>query len=191
MPNLVLMAPRDENELRHMLKASLGYDRPVAIRFPKALGRGVAMDPDYKPIAMGRAEVLRQGSPGGGLILAYGAMVHPALEAAAALEAEGLRPTVVDARFAKPLDEELILRLAEPAGKVITVEEAVTAGGFGSAVRELLDARERYDVKVLEIGLPIEVYPVGKVDQIRRDFGLDVPGLTARFRAFLIGGHHT
>jgi 1-deoxy-D-xylulose-5-phosphate synthase len=130
---------------------------------------------------------MRTGEPGGGVILAYGAMVHPAAEAAAALEAEGLLPTVVDARFAKPLDEDLFLRLIGPGEAVITVEEAVTAGGFGSAVRELLDARGRRDVRILEIGLPIEVYPVGKVDQIRRDFGLDAPGLTSRFRSFLKG----
>ncbi len=185
MPNIVLMAPRDENDLRHMLKAALGYDRPVAVRFPKALGRGVVMDAEFKPIPLGRAEVLREGAAGGGLIIAYGEMVHPAIEAAAALEAEGLKPTVVDARFAKPLDEELILRLAGPGEAIITVEEAVTAGGFGSAVRELLDARGRFDTRFLEVGLPMEIYPVGKTDQIKRDFGLDVPGLTARFRTFL------
>jgi 1-deoxy-D-xylulose-5-phosphate synthase len=192
MPNIALMAPRDENELRHMLKAALGYDRPVALRFPKALGRGIKMDADFKPIPLGQAEILREGGTDGGVILAYGSMVYPALEAAAALETEGLKPAVVDARFAKPLDEELILRLARPGASVITVEEGVIAGGFGSTVREMLDAHGRFDVRFLEIGLPIEVYPVGKTDQIKRDFGLDVPGLITHFRKFLeIGGHHT
>ncbi|MDD8027412.1 MAG: 1-deoxy-D-xylulose-5-phosphate synthase [Acidobacteriota bacterium] len=185
MPNIVLMAPRDENELRHMLKAALSYDRPAAVRFPKGRGHGVAMDADFKPIPLGQAEVLREGDGNGDLILAYGSMVHPAAEAAAGLEAEGLKPAVVDARFAKPLDEETILRLAKPGRAVITVEEGVTLGGFGSAVREMLDARGRHDIRFLAIGLPDKPYPVGKADEIRRDFGLDVPGLTARFRDFL------
>ncbi|MCX6561883.1 MAG: 1-deoxy-D-xylulose-5-phosphate synthase [Candidatus Aminicenantes bacterium] len=185
MPNIVLMAPRDENDLRHMLKAALGYGRPVAIRYPKAMGFGVPMDEDFKPIPLGQAEVLREGGENADLILAYGSLVHPALEAAKALEAEGLRTTVVDARFAKPLDEEIILRCAQPGRAVITVEEAVTAGGFGTAVRELLDARGRGDIRFLSVGLPIEIYPVGKTEQIKRDFRLDAPGLTEQFREFL------
>jgi 1-deoxy-D-xylulose-5-phosphate synthase len=186
MPNIVLMAPRDEAMLRRMIKAALDCGLPAAVRYPKALGEGTAMDAGLpiEPVPLGRAEILRRGDEGAGLILAYGHMVHPALEAAAALEAEGLRPTVADARFAKPLDEELILRFATPAARIITIEEGVASGGFGSAVRELLDARGRCDVRFEAVGLPIEIYPVGKTDQIKCDFRLDVPGLTARFREF-------
>jgi 1-deoxy-D-xylulose-5-phosphate synthase len=186
MPNIVLMAPRDEAMLRRMLKTALDCGRPAAVRYPKALGAGVetSVGSPIKPIPLGKAEILRQGDEGAGLILAYGHMVCPALEAAAALETEGLRPTVADARFAKPLDEELILRYAAPGARIVTIEEGVAAGGFGSAVRELLDARGRWDVRFEAVGLPIEVYPVGKTDQIKHDFGLDVPGLTARFREF-------
>ena len=182
MPNIVLMAPRDGREMRRMLKSAFTYKHPAAIRFPKAVVPDVAGEPDPSPIPLGRAELLKDGDD---LILAYGSMVYPALEAARALESEGLKLAVADARFAKPLDEEFILRHARNGRAVITVEEAILAGGFGSAVRELLDAHVRFDIRFLAIGLPDELYPVGKTDQIRRQFGLDVEGLKDRFRAFL------
>jgi 1-deoxy-D-xylulose-5-phosphate synthase len=182
MPNIVLMAPRDGREMRRMLKSAFTYKHPAAIRFPKAVVPDVAGEPDPSPIPLGRAELLKDGDD---LILAYGSMVYPALEAARALESEGLNLAVADARFAKPLDEEFILRRARNGRAVITVEEAILAGGFGSAVRELLDAHVRFDIRFLAIGLPDELYPVGKTDQIRRQFGLDVEGLKERFRAFL------
>ena len=99
-------------------------------------------------------------------------------------KAEGLRLAVADARFAKPLDEELILRFARSGRTIITAEEAVLAGGFGSAVRELLDANGRFDVRFMAVGVPIEIYPVGKSDQIRKQFRLDAEGLKDRFRSF-------
>jgi 1-deoxy-D-xylulose-5-phosphate synthase len=182
MPNIVLMAPRDGREMRRMLKSAFTYKHPTAIRFPKAVVPDAAGEPDPSPIPLGRAELLKDGDD---LILAYGSMVYPALEAARALESEGLKLAVADARFAKPLDEEFILRHARNGRAVITVEEAILAGGFGSAVRELLDAHVRFDIRFLAIGLPDELYPVGKTDQIRRQFGLDVEGLKDRFRGFL------
>jgi len=203
MPNIVLMAPRDEIELRRMLKAAFGYKHPVAIRFPKGPVPGVEgrafaaeVDPkakpgvppaaggdqDFAPLPLGKAEVLREGDA---LVLAYGSMVYPALEAARALENEGIRLAVADAKFAKPLDEELILRYAQGGRTIITAEEGVIDGGFGGAVRELLDARGRFDVRFMAVGLPIEIYPVGKADQIKKQFRLDAEGLKERFRDFL------
>jgi 1-deoxy-D-xylulose-5-phosphate synthase len=182
MPNIALLAPRDENELRRMLRAALGYGRPVAIRYPRGTAVGVPLDKTPKPMPIGKGELLKDGR---NLVLAYGTLVLPALAAAQALESEGISLAVADAKFAKPLDEELILRYAGAGSSLLTVEEGVTAGGFGSAVRELLDARGRFDVRLRAIGLPLEIYPVGKTDQIKSQFRLDVPGLIEQFREFM------
>jgi 1-deoxy-D-xylulose-5-phosphate synthase len=191
MPHIILLAPRDENQLRHMLKAAFGYGRPVAVRFPKSEVVGVPMDPAWREIPLGKAETLKEGDD---LVLAYGSPVYAALEAAKRVEAEtvsaararGLRLAVVDAMFAKPLDEDLILAYARAGRSILTVEEGVLAGGFGSAVRELLDRHELYGVRVKCLGLPIDVFPVGKMTQLRKRYGLDVDGLAAQFRAFFV-----
>ena len=182
LPNIILLAPKDENDLQHMIKSALSYGHPTAIRFPKSRGLGVALDLQFKPVPLGRAELLKDGRD---LILAYGSMVAPALAAAKRLSAAGLKLAVADARFAKPLDRELILRFARPGRTIITVEEGIAAGGFGSAVRELLDREKRFDVKFLEIGLPDEIYPVGKREEIQRKFELDEKGLARRIKEFM------
>jgi len=181
MPHMIVMAPKDENELQRMLKSALTYGHPTAIRFPKGKGRGVALEDEPQEIAPGRSELLKEGK---NLLLAYGSMVYPALEAAAELEKEGLSLAVINARFARPLDEEAIFPYADKGKAVITVEEGVVSGGFGSAVRELLDRERRFDVRFLTIGLPPEVYPLGKAEQIRRIYGLDAAGLAGRIRRF-------
>jgi 1-deoxy-D-xylulose-5-phosphate synthase len=181
MPHMILMAPRDENELQHMLSASFGYGHPVAIRFPKGEARGVAMDADFKPVPLGKGEVLKEGQD---LILAYGTTVYPALEAAKKLEAEGLSLAVADAKFARPLDEDMILRYALPGRTIFTVEEGVLAGGFGSAVLEFLDQRKKCQVRFKPIGLPAEIYPAGKAGQIRHILRIDPDGLAAQIRDF-------
>jgi 1-deoxy-D-xylulose-5-phosphate synthase len=181
MPNMVVMAPRDENELRRMVISALRWSRPVAIRFPKARGLGAPMDDTFREIPLGRSETLKGGTD---LLLALGSMVAPALEAARRLETEGISLAVLDARFAVPLDEEAILRYAGPGRTIVTVEEGVVAGGFGSGIRELLDREKRFDVRFLTIGLPVEPYPCGKTDEIKSRLGLDVPGLVERIKAF-------
>jgi 1-deoxy-D-xylulose-5-phosphate synthase len=181
MPHMIVMAPKDENELQRMLKSALTYGHPTAIRFPKGKGRGVALEDDFQEITPGQSELLKEGKS---LLLAYGSMVYPALEAAAELEKEGLSLAVINARFAKPLDEEAILPYAQKGNAVITVEEGVVSGGFGSAVRELLDRERRFDLRFLAIGLPPEVYPLGKADEIRKIYGLDAAGLAGRIRRF-------
>jgi 1-deoxy-D-xylulose-5-phosphate synthase len=179
MPHMIVMAPKDENELQRMVKSALGYGHPTAIRFPKGAGRGVPLEDDPREIRLGESERLREGE---NLILAYGSMVYPALEAAAELEKEGLFLAVINARFAKPLDEAAILPYAKAGKAVITVEEGVVSGGFGSAVRELLDRERRFDLRFLAIGLPPEIYPLGKADEIRRVYGLDSAGLADTIR---------
>jgi 1-deoxy-D-xylulose-5-phosphate synthase len=181
LPNMVIMSPKDENELQHMVRSALTYSHPVAIRFPKGKGYGVPMENEAKMIPFGRSEILKEGE---NLLLAFGNMVYPSLEAARELENEGISLAVVNARFAKPLDEELILRYAQPDGIIVTAEEAVTAGGFGSAVREFLDREQKFDLRFKRIAIPLEIYPLGKVDQIKKLYHLDKDGIVKQIREF-------
>jgi len=174
MPHMIVMAPKDENELQHMLWSALAYGHPASVRFPKAKGLGVPLDEQLHVIPPGRSELVKDGRD---LLFAFGNMVRPALEAANALEKDGISLGVVNARFVKPLDKEMILRFARPGGTIVTVEEGILAGGAGSAVRELLDREGRFDIRFKSIGLPLEAYPLGKADEIRALVGLDVPGL--------------
>jgi 1-deoxy-D-xylulose-5-phosphate synthase len=181
MPNMILMAPRDENELQHMLKSAFGYGHPAAIRFPKGEAVGVPMDKEFRALPLGKSERLKEGQD---LLLAFGSMVYPALAAAEELEKDGISLTVVDAKFAKPLDEDMILRYAEPGRTIITVEEGVTAGGFGSVVRDFLDRQEKFDIRFKQIGIPLEIYPMGKARQIKKIFRLDAEGLVSQIKEF-------
>ena len=181
LPNMIVMAPKDENELQHMLHSALSYAHPAAIRFPKGRAYGVAMDESPKEIPLGKSEVIKEGKD---LLLAFGSMVYPCLEAASRLEQEGISLSVVNARFAKPLDKELILDFARPGNVIITAEEAVSSGGFGSMVRTLLDKHEMFDIRFKSIGIPVEIYPLGKTEQIKRMYGLDVDGLVNSIKKF-------
>ena len=181
MPNMIIMAPRDENEMRHMLYSAFRYKHPVAVRFPKAKGAGVPLDKEFQELPVGRAEVLKEGRD---LFLALGSMVAPALEAAIRLEEEGISLAVVNARFAHPIDEALMLERARDGGTVLTVEEGIVSGGFGSAVRTLLDREKRFDVRFKAMGLPVDIFPVGRSETIKSRYGLDVDGLVANIRAF-------
>ena len=181
LPHMIVMAPKDENELQHMLHAAVNYGHPASVRFPKGRVSGVRLDKTWKDIPLGKAELLKKGTD---LFLAFGSMVAPALEAARRLEREGISLAVVNARFASPLDEELILEYAGRGRTIITAEEGVTAGGFGSAVREFLDRKRKFAVKFKVIGLPVEVYPVGTSEQIKAIYRLDEKGLEAQIREF-------
>ncbi|NIM58541.1 MAG: 1-deoxy-D-xylulose-5-phosphate synthase [Candidatus Aminicenantes bacterium] len=184
LPNMIVMAPKDENELQHMIKSALSYPHPASVRFPKGKGVGVPLDKDFKEIPVGKSEVLKDGKE---LFIALGSMVYPALEVAKRLEKEGISLAVVNARFAKPLDEEVILRFAKKGSVIVTAEEGVTAGGFGSAVRELLDKVKRFDIRFKSIGLPLEIYPLGKVAQIKKQYLLDEEGLFKQIKEFFAG----
>jgi len=182
LPHMIVMAPKDENELQHMIKSALSYAHPAAIRFPKEKGFGLPLDKSFRQIPLGQSEILKEGES---LIFALGSMVSPALKAAQKLEKEGLSCAVVNARFAKPLDEKMLLSFAKPGGVIITIEEGVFAGGFGSAVREFLDRERKFNLKFKSIGLPLEIYPVAKSFQIKEMYGLDEEGLVRQIKDFL------
>jgi 1-deoxy-D-xylulose-5-phosphate synthase len=175
LPNLVLMAPKDENELRDMLFTAVEHPGPVALRYPRGRGVGVAFSSTLSKVPIGKAEVVREGQDV--LILAVGASVYPALEAAKELEKQGFSATVVNARFIKPLDEALILNLAAQHGRVLTVEENVVAGGFGSAVLELLADRDLFGVTVKRLGIPDVFMEHGTQDILRKKYELDAAGI--------------
>src|SRR5580765_1699675 len=137
-PNVVLMAPKDEAELRDMLLTAIDHSGPAALRYPRGTGIGVDISAPPKKIEIGRGEVLREGLDAA--LIGYGSMVYPALEAAGILEKDRIEATVINARFVKPLDSEMILAAARDHRLIVTVEEAYLAGGFGSAVIELLEA---------------------------------------------------
>lgn len=181
MPNMIVMAPKDENELQHMVKSALSYPHPTAVRFPKGKVVGVSMDKTLKDIPLGQSEMLKEGKD---LLLAFGSMVYPALEAARKLEEIGISLAVVNARFAKPLDEQAILRYAKKRRVIVTAEEGVIDGGFGSAVRELLDRDKRFTVRFKRIGLPLEVYALGKVEQVKKKYLLDEDGIFRQIKDF-------
>ena len=172
LPNLTIMAPKDENELRHMLKTALHHvDGPVVIRYPRGSGVGVATDEPLHALPIGRGETLRTGPDIA--ILALGAMVLPAERAADLLAADGIDATVVNARFAKPLDERLIFDLVDRCGAIVTVEENVRAGGFGSAVLEFLSSRG-LTVPTRVLAVPDRVFEQASQGRLRDLAGLSV-----------------
>ena len=159
LPNAVVMAPKDENELQHLLKTAIEYPGPAAVRFPRGAGLGIALDSDIKAIQLGESELLRDGEDAA--ILAIGATVHPAMDAANELAAEGISCAVLNARFVKPLDRGRILALARRCGHLVTVEEHSAMGGFGSAVLELL-AQEGLTIPVRVMGVKDELIEHGE-----------------------------
>ncbi|HEX3033422.1 MAG TPA: 1-deoxy-D-xylulose-5-phosphate synthase, partial [Bacillota bacterium] len=154
IPNMVVMAPKDENELQQMLVTALDFNGPCTVRYPRGSGEGAALDTNPLALPLGKGELLREGEDC--VILAIGSMVYPSLEAANMLAAKGIDAAVVNSRFVKPLDEQLILSLLQPGKLVVTVEEHSLQGGFGSAVLELLEARGITGVKVRRMGIPDE-----------------------------------
>jgi len=183
LPNMIVMAPKDENELRHMLKTAIDHPGPAAVRYPRGNGFGVALDPDMKAIPIGEAELLRDGDQVA--VLALGTLAHVALEAAHALQAEGISAAVVNARFAKPLDTKRIVALAQRCKAIVTVEEAAGAGGFGSAVLEAL-AEAGVAIPVHCLAIPDRIVEHGDPAAIRASFGLDAEGI-ARAARGLVG----
>ncbi len=183
IPNMVVMAPKDENELRHMLKTALEYEGPIALRYPRGRAIGIPLDPNLKTLPIGEAEILMEGEDI--LVLAIGYMVQPAIEAAKRLQEEGFYPILVNARFVKPLDQALLEKLAPKVKAIITVEENVIAGGFGSAIMERLQSLG-INTPVISIGLPDQFLPHGAQNFLRQRYGLDGQGIYERIKqAFL------
>ncbi len=181
IPNLVVMAPKDEGELRDMLYTALRTEGPSAIRYPRGRGAGANCE-GFKALEIGRGEVLREGREL--LIVALGSMVHPSLEAAELLEREGIGTTVINARFIKPLDEELICSLAEDHRAILTVEENVKAGGFGSQVTEAL-RRKGIKRRVKVLGLPDEFIEHGPRGKLLELYGLSSRAIAEEGRRLL------
>ncbi|MBP7416818.1 MAG: 1-deoxy-D-xylulose-5-phosphate synthase [Pyrinomonadaceae bacterium] len=178
-PNIVLMAPKDEAELRDMMLTAIEHPGAAAIRYPRGNGFGVDISSPPKQIEIGKAEVLKEG--GDVAIIAYGSMVGPAVEAAAKLEKDGIAATVVNARFVKPLDAELIKKLATAMSLIVTVEDAYLSGGFGSAVLELLEENGLADkIKVVRMGVPDEIVTHGDPKILLAKYGLDPDGIYAK-----------
>ena len=184
-PNMHVAAPKDENELRHLLATALSLGRPVAIRYPRGAGWGVALDPEPRLLPVGKGEVLRVGKDA--VVFAVGDPVMPALRAAERLAAEGgASITVVNARWVKPIDTELVAQFVRPGTTVITVEENAVAGGFGSAVAEALDALG-ISAPVKRLGIPDRFVPHATQAEQRADLGIDEEGLLRAFRAATAG----
>lgn len=182
LPNMTLMAPKDENELRHMLYTALQLPGPVAIRYPRGKALGVPMDPDYIRIPVGQAEILKQGNDL--LILALGSTVHPSLKAASILEEEGHSVCVVNSRFVKPLDMRLG-ELAGSIGRVLVVEESIRQGGLGGAILELFNDMGIENVHVKRLGLPDKFVEHGEASLLREKYGLDTSGILKEARALV------
>jgi 1-deoxy-D-xylulose-5-phosphate synthase len=176
IPNIVVMAPKDENELQHMLKTAIEHKGPISLRYPRGEGWGISMDPRMHTLEIGEAELLRDGSDV--VIAAIGQTVIPALRSAQDLAALGMDAAVVNARFVKPLDRELLRRLLARIPNLITVEDHSVAGGFGSAILEFLADEGISDVRVKRLGVPDRFIPHGTQDELRKICGFDKDAIT-------------
>lgn len=184
MPEMTIMAPKDENELRHMLKTAVDYDGPVSVRYPRGSGVGVSITEPMHSLPIGKAEVLREGKDV--CLWAIGSMVQSALQAADKLAEQGISAGVVNMRFAKPLDEELLLEHATQYGKIVTLEEGVLQGGVGSAVLETLNAAKMLQkCQVLTLGIPDEFVLHGDKKLLFKDLGLDVETIAGKIAALV------
>lgn len=180
-PNIVLGAPKDEAELRDMMLTTIEHPAPAAIRYPRGSGVGVDISAEPKMMEIGKAQVLREG--GDIAIIAYGSMVYPAVEAGENLAKNGIQSTVVNARWVKPLDVEMIVNLAKTKRLIVTVEEAYLAGGFGSAVMECLEENSLLDsVKLVRMGVPDRIVTHGDPKMLLAQYGLDADGIYNKVR---------
>ncbi len=190
IPGMKLMAPKDENELRHMLYTAIYMDGPVGLRYPRGKGVGVSLEGELQKLAIGKAELLspatvEQAEQQDCTILAYGSMVAAAEQAASELADEGIHVAVVNARWAKPLDEDLILRLAKGTCRIVTVEDQVIAGGFGSAVLELLESRSLHNIDTRLIGCPDKPIEHGAPSILKELHGLSSSHIKEVIRAMV------
>ena len=178
IPNIVLMAPKDEAELQRMVVTGIEHTGPIALRYPRGNGYGAPlMEEGWEPLPIGKGEILRHGDDV--LLVGYGSMVYPSMQVAEILSEHGIQATVINARFAKPLDTELILPLAQKIGRVVTLEEGCLPGGFGSAIAEaLLDAD--IAVPLTRIGVPDQLVDHATPDESKADLGLTPPQMAER-----------
>jgi 1-deoxy-D-xylulose-5-phosphate synthase len=184
LPGIVLMAPKDENELQHMVYTGFKLKKPVFIRFPKEPGIGVELDREFKELPFGKGEVLREGKDG--IVLAVGTLVYRALAAAEELFVkEKIDLSVINARFIKPLDRELIISLLEKSKVIVTIEDGIRNGGFSSKVRELLITERVENYKVLSLGVPEEIIEVASREELLEKYSLNAAGIYKEIKKFL------
>ncbi|KXH87489.1 1-deoxy-D-xylulose-5-phosphate synthase [Sporosarcina sp. HYO08] len=189
LPNLVIMMPKDENEGQHMVKTAIDYkDGPIALRYPRGNGLGVPMDDQLHAIPIGTWEVLRDGSDGA--ILTFGTTIPMAMEAADQLAKKGLHVKVINARFIKPLDTKMLDELFDSGMPILTVEEAVLAGGFGSAVLEYAHDTSRHTAPIRRMGIPDEYIEHGKVEELLAEISMTAGHIVDLMEEF-IGKHAT
>ena len=184
LPNMVVMAPRDEAEFQRMLAAGVKHPGPISVRYPRGAGPGAPLVDDPQPLPIGVGETLREGNDVALVGFGYGS--GAALDAASLLADDGIEACVINARFVKPLDEELILEAARRCGRVVTVEDGVRMGGFGSAVLEMLQDHG-CRVPVLRLGIPDHFVEHGKREKLLENLGLDGPGIARSVRDLVRG----
>jgi len=175
IPNLTVMVPKDEEEFRHMIKTAVDCPTPIAFRYPKSKGVGAKGSGNLKSIAIGQGELLREGKDA--LIIAIGSTVYPALHAAESLKEIGIDAAVINSRFLKPLDKDLISHWAARTGTVVTVEENALIGGFGSAVLELFQEKGLCTIPVRRLGIPDHFIEHGPQSLLRKKCGIDEAGI--------------
>ena len=183
IPNLVIMAPKDEDELRHMLLTAINMNGPVAIRYPRGSGLGVPIDKPLQALSISCAEELNSGTDV--VFLAVGSMVEPCQSASKLLASKGISAGVVNARFIKPLDEQIIRKLSRDVGVIVTVEENTLTGGFGSAVLEYINTQSFNWVKVLRLGFPDKFIEQGARTQLLEKYGLTAEAIAAEVNSFV------
>jgi 1-deoxy-D-xylulose-5-phosphate synthase len=190
LPGVVIMAPKDENELRHMIYTGMKLNKPSFVRYPKEPGVGVAMDKQLQELPVGKSEIVREGSDG--IVLAVGPLVYRALEAAKKLaQDDNIQLTVVNVRFIKPMDTELILECIQKKSKtpnqrkrIITVEDGTRNGGFSTLVRELLFEHEIKHYYFLPLGVPEEIVQVASREELLDKYHLNAEGIYSEVKTF-------
>ncbi len=185
VPNMIVMAPKDENELQHLMKTGLSCDAPASIRYPRGVSLGVPMDLEPVALPIGKGELLRDGSDVA--IISIGVTTWQAHKAAERLEQEGISTAVVNARFVKPLDKELIVDVAKRVRYLVTVEEGAKMGGFGSAVLEALSDEGITPLRTKLIGLPDWYIEQGPQDLLRERYGLTAEGIYESIKQLMMG----
>ena len=183
IPGFTVMAPKDEEELRRMIVTALAQDGPVAVRFPRGKALGVELSAHPQPIPIGSWEMLREGADAA--LLAVGPLVHEALSAAEMLAQQGIHVAVINARFIRPLDEQMLLTIARKTPLLITLEENTTSGGFGGSVAEFLSWQVSSAPQIRMLGLPDCFVEHGSIKELRARYGLDATSIAKQVAADL------
>ncbi len=183
VPNIIMMAPKDERELQNMIFTALKQEHPITIRYPRAQGYGVPLKETFEEIPIGKWELIKEGKDG--IILAVGNRVYPAMEAALELKEAGIEVGVVNSRFIKPLDKELLKRIEKEYKWILTVEDGVLKGGFGTSVDLFYRENKSFKIKVYSLGYPEEILPQGDTKTIHKLYGIDKDGIVSKVKEII------